>query len=95
MNTNLSMVALEPLMSAREQKENCPPELMHLGEFDEVQLKKLIEDHFHWTKSVLAKSILNNWGKNLKNFVKVFPHEYRRALGELQENKIKGTKHLV
>ena len=95
MNTNLSMVALEPLMSTREQMKNCPPELMHLGEFDEVQLKKLIEDHFHWTKSVLAKSILNNWGKNLKNFVKVFPHEYRRALGELQKNKIKGTKHLV
>jgi glutamate synthase domain-containing protein 3 len=95
MNTNLSMVGLENLMSVQEQKENYPPELMHLGEFDEVQLKNLIEDHFYWTKSVLAESILNNWGKNLKNFVKVFPHEYKRALGELKKNKTVGTKHLV
>jgi glutamate synthase (NADPH/NADH) large chain/glutamate synthase (ferredoxin) len=95
MNTNLSMVALESLMTVQEQKEMCSPELLHLGEFDEVQLRNLIEDHFFWTKSVLAKNILDKWEKSIKNFVKVFPHEYKRALGELQKSKTEGTKQLV
>jgi glutamate synthase domain-containing protein 3 len=82
-------------MSVDEQKEKFPPELRHMGQFDEVQLKSLIEDHFYWTKSGLAKNILDKWQKNIKNFVKVFPHEYKRALGDLQKSKTKGTKHLV
>ncbi len=94
-NTNLSMVDLEVLMPVREQKEKFPQELRHLGEFDEVQLKSLIKDHFYWTKSVLAKNILDNWEKSLKSFVKVFPHEYKRALSELQKDKAEGTKQLV
>jgi glutamate synthase domain-containing protein 3 len=95
MNTNLSMVGLETLMTVQEQKEKNPPELRHLGEFDEVQLKELIENHFFWTKSALAKNILDKWEKNVKNFVKVFPHEYKRALSELQKSKTEGTKQLV
>ena len=55
----------------------------------------MIENHFYWTKSVLARNILDNWEKNLKNFVKVFPHEYKRALGELKKTKTQGTKQLV
>ena len=95
MNTNFAMVDLEQLMSVDEQKQKYPPELWHLGELDEVQLKKLIEDHFYWTKSVLAETILDKWKKNIKNFVKVFPREYKRALGELKKSKVKGTKQLV
>ena len=94
-NTNLSMVALEALMTVEEQKNKYPPELKHLGEFDETHLKGMIENHFYWTKSVLARNILDNWEKNLKNFVKVFPHEYKRALGELKKTKTQGTKQLV
>ena len=94
-NTNLSMVALEALMTVEEQKNKYLPELKHLGEFDETHLKGMIENHFYWTKSVLARNILDNWEKNLKNFVKVFPHEYKRALGELKKTKTQGTKQLV
>ena len=35
------------------------------------------------TGSAQAKRILDNWRAYLGKFVKVFPHEYRRALGEL------------
>ena len=30
-----------------------------------------------------ARDILENWDTSLKKFVKVFPHEYRRALAEI------------
>ena len=30
-----------------------------------------------------AREILDNWDAARSRFVKVFPHEYRRALGEL------------
>ena len=46
-------------------------------------LKKLIEDHHRWTGSLRAREILDNWAAQLPKFVKVFPHEYRRALTEM------------
>ncbi len=45
-------------------------------------LEHLIRKHVEYTGSALGKRILDNWRDNLKSFVKVFPHEYRRALGK-------------
>jgi glutamate synthase (NADPH/NADH) large chain len=56
---------------------------MHKGLADEALLKKLIEDHHRWTGSLRAREILDNWAAMLPKFVKVFPHEYRRALTEM------------
>ena len=39
------------------------------------------------TGGVRAREILNNWGAWRKKFVKVFPHEYRRALAEMAEQR--------
>jgi glutamate synthase (NADPH/NADH) large chain len=58
---------------------------------DEVILKNLIERHFKHTGSERAKAILADWDKSRARFLKVFPTEYKRALGELWE-KSQGNK---
>ena len=34
-----------------------------------------------------AREILDHWNEALRKFVKVFPHEYKRALGEINAAK--------
>ncbi len=68
-------------MPAAEQLDSGIP--MHKGVADEAALKKLIEDHHRWTGSLRAREILDNWSTAMTKFVKVFPHEYRRALTEM------------
>ncbi|OOG60810.1 glutamate synthase subunit alpha [Rhodanobacter sp. B05] len=85
---NLAMVALEPLLSHVEQELRVPRELWHAaargvsGETDEAILRRLLESHFRYTGSFRAKAILHDWINARTHFVKVMPHEYRRALGE-------------
>ena len=50
---------------------------------DEAIVKRLIENHARHTGSAQAQHILEHWNEYRPNFVKVFPNEYRRALGEL------------
>ncbi|MEP6714301.1 MAG: glutamate synthase large subunit, partial [Terriglobia bacterium] len=47
---------------------------------DEEILKERITRHFELTGSPRAKWILENWASMLPKFVKVFPHEYRKAM---------------
>ncbi len=44
-------------------------------------LMSLIARHSEYTGSPQAKWILGNWDATLPQFVKVFPHEYKRVLG--------------
>jgi glutamate synthase (NADPH) large chain len=48
---------------------------------DSALLQRLIERHSEYTGSPQARWILDNWEKMLPNFIKVFPHEYKRVLG--------------
>jgi glutamate synthase (NADPH/NADH) large chain len=97
---NTSMATLEPVLSSAEQEAKMPKPEWHApvnvkegGErlTDEVILKNLIERHFKHTGSERAKAILADWEKSRARFVKVFPTEYKRALGELWE-KSQGNK---
>jgi glutamate synthase domain-containing protein 3 len=47
---------------------------------DLLLLEGLIRKHVEYTGSALGKRLLAHWSENLKNFVKVFPHEYKRIL---------------
>ena len=58
---------------------------------DDAELKKLIEDHHRWTGSRRAREILDQWALAREKFIKVFPHEYRRALSEMQQKKATQT----
>ena len=94
---NMAQVALEPLpeeIAARKGSESGDEleshgrvDIDHLTMGDELILKGLIERHVRFASSVRAREILNNWGLWRKKFVKVFPHEYRRALTEMAQQR--------
>ncbi len=76
---NPAMVALDKLVP-REEQAGVPAVGLHRELPDEVILKKLVEDHHRWTGSLRAREILDHWAESRAKFVKVFPHEYKRAL---------------
>jgi glutamate synthase (NADPH/NADH) large chain len=80
---NASMVDLEPLLTESEQRAKLPQQFWHLKQSDEALARGLIEKHARYTNSQRAKDILQDWSQYRERFVKVFPREYRRALGEL------------
>jgi len=80
---NTSMVALEPLLTEAEQEAKLARGLWHGGTADEAIVRRLIENHARYTGSAQAKRVLERWNEFRPKFVKVFPNEYRRALGEL------------
>ncbi len=47
---------------------------------DLLLLESLIRKHVDYTGSPLGKRLLAHWPETVKNFVKVFPHEYKRIL---------------
>jgi glutamate synthase domain-containing protein 2/glutamate synthase domain-containing protein 3 len=49
---------------------------------DITSLRNLIEAHYHHTKSVRAKEILDNWDQRLPEFAKVISNEYKLLLAE-------------
>jgi glutamate synthase domain-containing protein 3 len=73
---NLGMVDLEPVVETD----------------DKVILKDMVQKHFDYTGSTVAKKMLDNWDSALTKFVKVFPKEYRRALSERMSGKSQGSK---
>ena len=87
---NTAMVSLDKVLTAAEQAETVDPAVWHKGQADEVLLKGLIEDHHKWTGSLRAREILDHWATARGRFVKVFPNEYKRALGEINASKEAG-----
>jgi len=92
---NLAMVAVEGLLSTAEQIAQVEPALWHRAECDEIMLKQYIEKHLRYTGSEVARQLLANWDKSRERFKKVFPHEYRRALGELHQKSKAGKMDSV
>ncbi len=94
---NMAQVALEPVeeeIAARKGSEagddlesHGKVDVRHLGLADEVLLKGLIEKHAQYTGSTRAREILADWPAWRARFVKVMPHEYRRALTEMAAQK--------
>jgi glutamate synthase (NADPH/NADH) large chain len=79
----------------------CNPETVDLekvvAEADAIELRRLIQNHFDFTGSNVAKDILDDWEKALGHFVKVMPTDYKRALREqaLEEAGVKQAEELV
>ncbi len=84
---NTAMVTLEKVLTTDEQQEALNVSLWHRGLSDEEQLKQMLADHNRWTGSRRARELLDNWETARLKFVKVFPIEYKRALGELRAKK--------
>jgi glutamate synthase (NADPH/NADH) large chain len=90
---NTAMVTLDPVLSSVEQEAKIDRNIWHSvlrggeGETDEAILKRLIERHFKHTGSTRARNLLDDWANSRTKFVKVFPTEYKRALGEINAAK--------
>jgi glutamate synthase domain-containing protein 2/glutamate synthase domain-containing protein 3 len=92
---NTAMVTLEPLQteaaqtaSEMELATSGKGRHRHRGQSDEALVRELIERHLRFTGSTLALSLLDNWELARAKFVKVFPHEYRRALTEMHAKQL-------
>ena len=52
-------------------------------EADVLDLRGLLENHLRHTGSTVARRLLDNWSASLKQFVKIMPTDYKRALAML------------
>ena len=43
----------------------------------------------------MARDILDHWADSRAKFIKVFPHEYKRALGEINAAKVKDAVEVI
>ncbi len=86
---NSAMVSLDKVLGAQEQAASVDRAIWHQGQADDDLLKALIEQHHSWTGSLRAREILDDWATARGKFVKVFPNEYKRALGEIHAAKAK------
>jgi glutamate synthase (NADPH/NADH) large chain len=71
----------------------CNQEMVDLdpvNEEDSREIKDMIQKHFAYTASTVAKFVLDDFENQLKNFVKVFPKDYKTAL--LSEKKERAKK---
>jgi glutamate synthase domain-containing protein 3 len=70
-------------------RERCNLEMVDLEPFtapDDIALvRSLLERHARYTHSARARGILERWKTVSRRFVKVMPHEYRRALFQRAE----------
>lgn len=75
-------------------ERNCNPQMIDLDQLETEDLatvRKLIRDHFRYTGSTLALSILNDWKRQQQYFIKVMPKDFKRVLNErkLEIEKLK------
>jgi glutamate synthase (NADPH/NADH) large chain len=87
---NPAMVTLEKVQDEAEQTRTESElaaagngRLRHAERSDDALLRGLVERHLRFTASTRALAMLDNWEVARARFVKVFPNEYKRALGEL------------
>jgi glutamate synthase (NADPH/NADH) large chain len=68
----------------------CNQEMVDLDRLDEEDIKwlqSMISKHYQYTGSTVAKFLLDDIENQLKNFVKVFPKDYKRALMERKQKE--------
>ena len=104
---NMAMVELEPIADEDKMLEDRGHQggdlethgmvdiMEDMTGYDTLRLRKLIENHVHFTKSNLGRRILNNWDVYLTKFVKVMPVDYKRALKEMQTRANESDKSEV
>jgi len=69
---NLESVDLEPVIEPQ----------------DIQQLRELIAQHVQLTGSRRGQWIIDNWQHAVSNFIKVFPHEYKRVMGISRSDRV-------
>lgn len=73
----------------------CNKEMVDLdpvADDDIAQLKDLLQQHYTYTGSTVAQFILTDFENQLKNFVKVFPSDYKKVLQKRRSMEVKSEK---
>ena len=65
-------------------------ELEELSKEDLTVIRDMLHNHFRYTKSSVAKRIVDDFGAESKKFLKVMPKEYKRILKQMEEPKKTG-----
>ena len=93
---NLAMVELEPIPVEDDLLETLAHQggdmethgrihiMTDMTRHDAQRLKRLIQNHKHYTGSQRAQHILENWNELLPRLIKVMPVDYRAALKQIQ-----------
>ncbi len=71
-------------------RDRCNTELVGFDDIspdDAEELRGLVAEHAERTGSPVASGLLERWEQSLDRFVKVMPHDYKRALAELEDGK--------
>jgi glutamate synthase (NADPH/NADH) large chain len=55
---------------------------------DITALQNMLQKHYQYTCSTIAKFVLDDLENQLKNFVKVFPKDYKKALLNKKKNLV-------
>ena len=70
----------------------CNMEMVELSLLDDStarkELHELVRQHYLYTGSQLARTMLDNWSKYVDEFIQVTPIEYKRVLAEEQMKKL-------
>lgn len=97
---NLAMVEMEPVSEEDDLLEKLHHhggDIEHKGRVDitgdmsrhdDERLRQLLAKHIEYTGSTRAQMILDDWATYRPKFVKVMPVEYRRALREMEEQRL-------
>ncbi|EFO31433.1 ferredoxin-dependent glutamate synthase 1 [Roseibium sp. TrichSKD4] len=97
---NLAMVELEPVSEEDDLLEKLHHhggDIEHKGRVDvtgdmtrhdDERLRQLLQKHVEYTGSTRAQEILDDWATFRPKFVKVMPVEYRRALREMEQQRL-------
>lgn len=54
-------------------------------------LRRMIENHFNYTRSAVAEKMLNDWDNTLQKFVKVMPRDYKAVLLKRKVESLRNT----
>ncbi len=60
---------------------------------DAAELKEMIENHFNYTGSTVARFVLDDFENQLKSFIKVFPRDYKKVLQAKAEHVSLNMNH--
>jgi glutamate synthase domain-containing protein 3 len=58
-------------------------------EQDISELRSMVEKHYRYTHSTVARQVLENWDKVVGQFVKIYPRDYRRVIEEKTKPSMK------
>lgn len=61
---------------------------LHVYAQDVRLVRSLLQRHSRYTHSPRAKALLSDWNTTQGHFVKIYPHEFRRAMEEADKTKV-------